>query len=151
MTKYFHGEMTLVNLSKYHFENNVIYPFDTKPISNIPSELQNKFIEKEEIECPPNYVPSSPNVPVKSLCDSPFESTGSPSVDVTSSLVSIVYCTFKLNTNAKTYKGGAVYIYIDKNMPKYDEPIRVYNSDFFYNDAKSGAAIYIECYQDVTL
>lgn len=136
------------DLSGFKFENNVLYPYATSLISNIPNELKDKFIEKEEIECPPNYIPFSPNVPVKSLCDSLYETTLSPSVDVTSNLVSIVYCIFKLNTNTKTYKGGAVYIYIDKNMPTYDEPIRVYNSDFFYNDAKYGAAFYAECYQD---
>ena len=104
------------------------------------------FTDKEDFICPPTEIEGKP---IKCFCESPFLNSFVQAVDITSNLVSVAYCTFHNIVNLKSdNKGGAVYIFIEKSMETYNEPIRIYHSSFTYCQAKYGSAIYIESYQE---
>ena len=78
------------------------------------------------------------------MCDLYF-TRNAKAIEISKSLVNILHCSFYLNTNIRNFLGGAIYLSLDKNFPNYDEPIRIYNSDFVSNNVKCGGAIYIDC------
>lgn len=135
----------LTDITNYKFEGNTMYPLNNGALSNTKGLLNGKFPEKNDIECPPSFIEDKP---VKNLCQSPFENQYTRASQTEQDLINIIYCIFNNIINTKNDKGGAIYIYTGKEMKTYDEPIRVYNSNFVYCDAKIGSAIYIESYHE---
>lgn len=140
--KLFDWPQELTDISNYKFEGNMMYPSNPSAVSVTNNLLNGKFPVKSDFQCPPDTIGDSQ---VTNLCG-----TSSREIEATN-LVNIIYCTFYSITNLKSKTGGAVYINIDENMQTYDEPIRIYDSNFVYCDADYGCAMYIESYHDSLL
>lgn len=147
IVRLFSSESDLSNINNYKFERNSMFPSNSEIFGN-KMDLIKDFFPETDIQCP-SLVPPIGDSFVKDVCGSPFENNPSQAVVAIQSFVSIVYCTFNSINNSKSLKGGAVYILLNENMPVYDDPIRIYNSDFVFCNTLYGCAVYIESYQDL--